>query len=246
MPKHIPTAKPAGAGAEAASQLADMNRWSIPDSPAEKREWAWANPIYIYNVGRYTWKQEMGGLGPWMILGKEEGERYSKPTIVPRIFEEHVPVDIRKMEVRDVSGLELAKSIVGLGQTQGKRDSLIRWGVFISHTDPPQIEEVEEAEKALMLTYHELVKQGDDFYNQGPIEHRNITASMREALQKTNQVRPWGVASINMEVCPGCQSSINPGVVVHTCGAVLNWDKAIELGIKKASDRPEAAVISKK
>lgn len=246
MPKPpAPTARPAGPGAVAQEQLSKMNDWSIPDSPQEKREWAWANPIFIYNVGRMPWIRHMGGLGPWTIFACEPGERYSKPTVIPRIIEETVPVDIRKMEVRDVSGYEFAKSVVGIGQSQGRKDALDRWGVFISHSDPPQIDEVEAAEKMLMTTYHELVKTGDDFYNQGPIEHRNITSTMRDALRATNQTRPWGVASLNMEVCPGCQSSINPGVVVHTCGAVLNWDKAIELGIKKASDRPEPAAKAK-
>jgi len=62
----------------------------------------------------------------------------------------------------------------------------------------------------------------------------------REALLRRGQTRGWSdPLRDDVIACPGCQENIKPGVVVHTCGSVLDWDKAIALGIKKAEDRPK-------
>jgi hypothetical protein len=246
MPVKPLAVKPAGSGVMAHDALSHMNDWAIPTTPQEKMDWAWEHPIYIYNVSDHRFIRHMGGLGPYTIFPCEVGERYSRPTIVPRIVQETIPVDIRKMEIRDNSGLELAQNILGIAGFQPKDQSIERWGIFISHSNPPLPEEVEAAEAILMQTSHKLVQEADGFYNDGPAEHKNITANHRKALALTKQKRPWAVASIEMSQCPGCMEPIAPGVVVHTCGAVLNWDKAIELGIKKESDRPAPAEPKKK
>lgn len=244
--KPLPVARPAGSGAIASDALSHMNDWSIPTTPQEKHDWAWEHPIYIFNVSDQRYIRHMGGLGPYTILGCEPGERYSQPTKVPRIVQEPVPVDIRKMEIRENSGLEVVLNVIGIAAHQPRAQGLDKVGVFWSLQNPPLEEEIIAAENMRAENDHEMVRQADEFHNAGPIMHVNITSQHRASLTRTNQKRPWGVDSINMEICPGCQSSINPGVVVHTCGAVLNWDKAIELGIKKASDRPEVPESKKR
>lgn len=246
MPVKPLAVRPAGSGVIAEESLSHMNDWSIPITPQEKMDWSWEHPIYIYNVSDQRFIRHMGGLGPYTILPCQPGERYSAPTIVPRIVQETIPVDIRKMEIRDNSGLELALNIIGIAAFQPKDQAIDRWGIFISHSNPPTEEEIQGGERRLIETCHKLVQEGDAYYNEGPTEHKNITGAHRKALKATNQKRPWGVPSIEMQVCPGCQEPISPGVVVHTCGAVLNWDKAIELGIKKASDRPEVPESKKR
>ncbi len=87
-----------------------------------------------------------------------------------------------------------------------------------------------------------LIAEGDEFAAAGPDGQKNIGKMHREALLRRNQTRGWSdpVKGMALVVCPGCQENIKPGVVVHTCGAVLDWEKAIALGIRKPEDRPKS------
>ena len=102
----------------------------------------------------------------------------------------------------------------------------------------PTKKELERANAALEKTDVALIREADDFWNKGPKEQENISVQHREALRRRKQQRPWDNPIQTLTPCPGCQTPIDPHVVVHTCGAVLNWERAIELGIRKDSDRP--------
>lgn len=102
----------------------------------------------------------------------------------------------------------------------------------------PTEKEIRKANELFEKTDFSLIAEADGFANQGPQALINISSRHREALRRRGQQRPWDAPLQTMIDCPGCQAKIAPGSVVHTCGAVLNWEKAIELGIKKESDRP--------
>lgn len=233
---------------QAKQQLASKNftQADVPVIPQSMRDLAEANPVYIFNVGPKEFMQEMGSMGKHLILACPEGERYSTPRVIPGVVYEGIPVDIKKLEYRQCPGMDLAMDIVGLGPFKKAEAALTHWGVFISRSNPPKDKEIEQANQMLLDTCLKLVREGDDFHNAGPQEYRNISADHRWALRKTNLNRAWGTSTLVMEICPGCQDSVKPGVVVHGCGAVLDWDKAIELGIKKDSDRPVVEGKAKK
>lgn len=212
----------------------------IPAVPKMIREAGDQTPVYIFNVGPKEWLQELGSLGKHLIMKCPEGERYSIPHDLKGVIPECIAVEFKKFEYRHWDGVEVAQDILGLGPFKKQDQALTHWGCFISRSNPPKEEEIVAAEEMLTAKCLALVAEGDEFHNAGPQEYRNITADHRWALRKCNLNRAWGVATLVMDTCPGCQDSVKPGVVVHNCGAVLSWDKAIELGIKKASDRPKA------
>lgn len=103
----------------------------------------------------------------------------------------------------------------------------------------PTDKEVEKANEAFAKTDFELIAEADKFYNDGPDGMKNITAQHRDAARRRGQLREWAKPIESLTDCPGCGDKVRPGVVVHSCGAVFDWDRAIALGIKKASDRPK-------
>lgn len=225
---------------EAAQEMSSKNfqRGDAPIIPDMIRNAAEEKAVYIINVGPKSWLQEMGGRGKFFIPACQEGKEYSEPLKIPGIFPETIPVDMKKLEVRYEDGWLVASDIIGLGHSKSPANSLVRWGVFLSRTPKPSKEDLAKANAALTETAVALVREGNDFHNQGPQQYVNITIDHRWALRRTNQKASWEQPLAQMDVCPGCQESIKPGVVVHTCGAVLDFDKAISLGIKKESDRP--------
>lgn len=228
---------------EVASEISSKNfqRGDAPKVPDMIQAAAEEKAVYIINVGPKSWLQEMGGRGKFFIPAKSEDQDYSVPLKIPGIFPETIPVDMKKLEVRYEDGLAVARDIIGLGHSKSPANSLIPWGVFISATAKPSKAELDRANRTLDEKAAQLVEEADGFYNQGPQQYVNITIDHRWAANRTNQKRAWMQPLVKMDNCPGCQEPLKPGVVVHTCGAVLDWDKAISLGIKKASDRPVKA-----
>lgn len=81
-----------------------------------------------------------------------------------------------------------------------------------------------------------LVAEADSLSDQG--SQKDIQAEHRHAARRLGQSRPWDQPLRAMVDCPGCGIKILPDIAVHNCGAVINWDKAIFLGIKQEEDRP--------
>ncbi len=105
----------------------------------------------------------------------------------------------------------------------------------------PTKKELARANALFEATDMALIAEADDFASAGPDGQKSIGRMHRDAAERRNHVRDWsnpmkGVALVS---CPGCQQKIQPGVVIHSCGAVLDWEKAISLGMKKAEDRPK-------
>lgn len=102
----------------------------------------------------------------------------------------------------------------------------------------PTDAEIAKANEAFSKTDFELIAEADKFFNDGPKGAENITSQHRDAARRRGQLREWAKPIESLHDCPGCGDKVRPGVVVHSCGAVFDWDKAIALGIKKESERP--------
>lgn len=216
----------------------DFTRSDAPQIPNLIAETAEKTKVFIINVGPKSWIQEMGGRGKFYIPACPDGEVHSLPVPILGLFPETVPVDQKKLEVRYEDGYTVALDIIGIGNNRGTANSLLPWGVFVSRTAKPSKEDLERANNLLDEKAARLVQEADDFYNAGPAEYKNITGDHRWALNRTHQMRQWAQPLVKMDVCEGCGEPIKPTIAVHSCGAVIDWDKAIALGIKKESDRP--------
>lgn len=118
--------------------------------------------------------------------------------------------------------------------------SLPRWVKNGKLGIKPTQKEIDRANECLAENDFAMIAEADEYWNAGPQQTNNIVKMHREALRRRGQQRPWDQPLQTLADCPGCQEKIKPGIVVHTCGAVLDWDKAIALGIKKASERPQS------
>jgi hypothetical protein len=130
------------------------------------------------------------------------------------------------------------------GKVRGKPQyiNVPRWVKKGDSPEKPTEKEIKAAEDQFAKCDFEKIAEADLYHDAGPANKQegsnNIRAEHRQALRRRGQVRPWDQPLQTMIDCPGCGVKIAPTAVVHSCGAVLNWDKAIELGIKKAEDRP--------
>jgi hypothetical protein len=134
------------------------------------------------------------------------------------------------------------------GRVRGKDQyiNVPRWVVKGDSPETPTQKELAAAEAIFEEWDKDLIKEGNRHWDEGPtiptarhMGHENISLLMREAARRRGQNLPWDKPIQTMTTCPGCGEMVSPLVVVHSCGAVFNWDKAIALGIKKEEDRPK-------
>jgi hypothetical protein len=118
-----------------------------------------------------------------------------------------------------------------------------RWVKRGKCPEEPTQRELKEANEKFAARDFALIAEADRFQDAGPANKEegsnNIRGEHREALRRRGQRRVWDTVEETLKPCIGCGVLISPAVIVHTCGAVFNWDKAIELGIKKEEDRPK-------
>jgi hypothetical protein len=103
--------------------------------------------VYIFNVGPWQHTQHMGSLGRYIIEACPEGEKYSKPTIIPGIVSELYPESEVSMKRVDSDGFGVALSIVGIGSHMAPTNSLVRYGVAISRHWPPTKQQCKDCKR---------------------------------------------------------------------------------------------------
>lgn len=135
-----------------------------------------------------------------------------------------------------------------IGNVHGKHSSITlpEWvDMRVGETrEEPTKAEVKAAKKRAADWDRGLVAEADSYHDQNAT--KEIQAEHRHAARRLGQVRPWDQPLIAMVDCPACGEKVKPGIARHTCGAILDWDKAIALGIAKEEDRPQGSAPTKK
>lgn len=228
---------------EAGEQLRAKNKKTI--SPIPKNLVKSVPPIHIFNVGKKTHSVGLGSLGQFYIPAKEEGQRYSKPLILPGIMFDGVAREMTHIELQMQDGNEVAQDVIGKGPFKNASQNLERVGVFISAGPVPSEEELLAAEEKVRQENIRLVKDADDLYAQGPLQIVNISADHREACVALNQTREWAKMPTQMINCPSCNEPVNPSGARcggrYGCGFIYNRARAIELGIPVDAEIAEDA-----
>ena len=72
-----------------------------------------------------------------------------------------------------------------------------------------------------------------------------ITPMMRMADTYFNPTNPspWNTQYIRHAECAACGLPMKPGIVVHSCGAVYDWPKAIALGLRTKEQAEAAGIV---
>lgn len=191
--------------------------------------------VYIFNVGPWKQNQSMGSLGTFYIPECEDGKQYSKPLAIDGLVIEHYPLRENVLDVlmdeEGSTGWEIAHQIIGIGRQLSPSNSLTRYGIFVSRSNPPAKEDVAKAREALHQHCQILVNEANQSMTEGnskdvirPEQHF-VAANI---LKKTVAECPWlsrQVQQADRATCPGCGTVYAVGIIkCRECEYIL--DKA--------------------
>lgn len=226
--------------ADAVAYVTSLNRRirkNVPEFMAKRFA-----PVYIFNIYPRAHRVMLGSLGEFHIPACEVGQPYSKPCIINGFIADEYDLGDGKgnMSWNPEQGEDVAKDVVGIGSYSEGLSTMTTnrqwWGCFIAAGETPTAEELEAARKKLEQNMKMWLAEGDQLVTQG----KRPEATHIEAAVWLKQVRQWSNPVIAMMECPGCGESIKPNIARHTCGAVIDKLKAIELGMIPDDTAPVA------
>jgi hypothetical protein len=136
--------------------------------------------------------------------------------------------DKRTMPLQ-ITAREIAEDICReINSDAGERSFL---GVFVCAGSEPTAEELREAREKLDEFYRSLVAAADREWERSH-SFLFIHDLQRRAAANLGLEKEWFYRSRETAECPGCGERVKPGVAVcKSCGAVLDREKALALGI---------------
>lgn len=174
--------------------------------------------------------------GTFQIAGRPENEKFALTSVSARTAvmdfgdKRTLPLAITAREIAD----DLCREI----NSDAGENSFM--GVFVCAGDTPTDEELKSAEEKLREFYRALVASADREWERSH-SFLFIHDLQRRAAAKLGMNKEWHYQVRETDECPGCGDRVKPGVAVcKSCGAILNKEKALALGLMQAA--PEAAV----
>lgn len=201
--------------------------------------------LNIYNLGPLSWMGanaiSKGSAGRYHIPACEKGMPYTKPIIIPSIVVDTYMIE-NEMKTHSMRGEDLCIDIVhpAIGKLWSVGQNLDEFGVFWSRNNPPSQEELRTARTKLEKTFRGALAEATTLEAIGKLE--DITPIMRFAADYFEENRPWNKIYKKTAECPACLGPTKDGAAIHTCGAVLDWAKAIRFGLKTRKDAELAGV----
>lgn len=230
----------------------------VPTLPDFIKEVSDQHRVYIFNVGPWPHKRELGSAGTYLIPACLEGKEYSEPLILNGIEDEPYPINERTCTTLPKAGKagqlsgsgegsDLAQQIIGVGPHVAPNSSLIPFGVFASTNKVPTKAELVKAQAALNAKYLELVRLASEAHARGPNAVSEVIdpdwhfVAARKLL-KTVAECPWlanSSAPAKRENCPSCGTVYDIGIMkCRDCGFILDkarYDDAVKKGLFAAA-----------
>ncbi len=230
----------------------------VPTLPEMFQKVSEANRIYIFNVGPWPHKRELGSAGIYFIPACPADEEYSAPLVVQGVEDEPYPINERTCTTLPKAGKpgqlsgsgegsDLAQQIIGVGPHVAPNSSFLPFGVFISRNKVPTKQELAQANEQLNRKFVELVRLAGEAHAKGP----NAVAEVinpdwhfvaARALRKTVAECPWlanSAVPAERSNCLGCGAVYEVGVLkCRECGFILNkpgYDEAVKKGLFAAA-----------
>ena len=172
--------------------------------------------------------------GTFQIAGCGEGESWALTRITPRTAlmdygdKRTLPLAITAREIAD----DICREI---NSDAGENSFL---GVFVCAGDSPSEEELKSAQRKLDEFYRALVAAADREWERSH-SFLFIHDLQRRAAAKLGLEKEWHYQVRETAECPGCGTRVKPGVAVcKSCGAILDREKALALGLGQALHVP--------
>jgi hypothetical protein len=227
----------------AAHQRAMNSSRYIPETPDIYRQIAEANKVYIFNVGPWTHRRELGSAGTFVVRACPAGQEYSEPVVLKGVVEEPYPINEVECKIMPTEGMVLAMQVIGEGPFIPKSSSFVPFGVFISTDAKPSPKDLVIAKNTLQRKYLELIHEANTAFSNGP---NAVNETIRpewhfvaaRALKRTEAECPWlkgTEVGPERQACPGCGTVYSTGVMkCRTCGFITDkkrYDDAVAKGL---------------
>lgn len=211
---------------------------TIAEIPEMIEELSEKSKVYIFNVGPWAQTQSCGSLGVKHIPACPEGKDYSEPLVLDGLMIERYPLREGTMDLlmhKNATGWNVAGEIIGAKGTPHTLpgNSLEKYGIFRSRSNPPKKEEIAEARKNLNRHLNMLVNEARSAAAQGqkaaedtirPDQH--IRAGIMLGLDP--QVELWmnsAIPQVKREKCEACGKPYETGQMICGCGFILDQAK---------------------
>lgn len=205
-------------------ELNGQNR-TVQEIPEPILELSKKTEVYIFNVGPWPQHQLMGSLGSFYIPACPEGKPYSPALVIPGLVIEHYPLREGALDLlmnKNSDGWTTAQQIIGVGRHLMPANSLVKYGVFASRSNPPKAEDLSRAREALRQHCTDLVNEANAAMAQGPKaaeetirpEQHFIAARL---LKKTEAECPWLNRSVERAERKNCD----------ICGAIYEVGRSV-------------------
>jgi len=202
-------------------------------TPEIYRQASEQNKLYIFNVGPWSHKRELGSIGSVTIPACLEGQEYSEPIVIPGVAEEPYPINEQENKVLITEAPDLANQILGEGPFAAPRSSFVPFGCFVSATKAPTKKDLDLARQKLGQKYVEIIAEANEAWANGATAARDTIRpewhfTAARILKKSEAECPWlGTAKAPAERknCPGCGQVYDVGIVRHSCGWIFDHAK---------------------
>ena len=168
--------------------------------------------------------------GTFQIPGRVAGEEYSMTRVTPRTAV--IDYGDKRTLPLAITAREIAEDLCREVNSDAGENSFL--GVFVCAGNVPTEEELRAAQAKLAEFYRTLVASADREWERSH-SFLMINDVQRRAAGHLGVKKEWYYQSRETAECPGCGERIKPGVAVcRTCGAVLDREKALALGLAQA------------
>jgi len=227
--------------------------------------------VGIFNVADFEHRIERPWVHPQrmgqliVVPACEPGQDYSKPFVIPDIVQMKVErPGSWEIGTRGADGRFLAQDAInpedpkgnwktvrdaGTGVSMNEGTNLYYYGCF--WTTAPTKEELQPTEEELKFartrlerTYNRLVQEANLLFLQGARGIEQIGHLHRKAANYFGIVSGWNETHVRKLACPNCgEPLIQSAAVCTKCPAVINWQKALDLGLRTVKQAVEAGII---
>jgi len=167
--------------------------------------------------------------GTFQICGRTGGEEYALTRVTPRTAV--MDYGDKRILPLAITAREIAEDLCREVNSDAGENSFL--GVFVCSGNVPTEEELRSARTRLEDFYRALVAAADREWERSH-SFLFIHDVQRRAAGHLRLNKEWYYQARETAECPGCGERVKPGVAVcKTCGAVLDREKAIALGLRQ-------------
>ena len=168
--------------------------------------------------------------GTFQIAGRAAGKEYALTRVTPRTAVMDYG-DKRTLPLA-ITAREIAEDLCREVNSDAGEHSFL--GVFVCAGDIPGEDELRSAQARLTEFYRALVAAADREWERSH-SFLFIHDLQRRAAANLGLDKEWHYQARETAECPGCGERVKPGVAVcKSCGAILDREKALALGLVQA------------